>query len=122
MRRLLPRLAAQIACCFFLSGGLLSAGETRFPQKLTKFEPYAGNPVFAAGEPGNWDARIRERGWILKTDDRWWMWYTGYDGERSSTKLLGAGDLRRRRALEASSGQSARARLVGRGHDGRPPG
>jgi hypothetical protein len=88
-RKVLPRFTALITCWVLLTGGLLSAEESRFPQELTKFEPYPENPVFTAGEPDEWDARIRERGWILKTDGRWWMWYTGYDGKRNGIMSLG---------------------------------
>lgn len=38
----------------------------------------AVNPVFE-GRPGQWDARIRERGWIMKDGDLWKLWYTGYN-------------------------------------------
>ncbi|HVJ83071.1 MAG TPA: glycosylase, partial [Planctomycetia bacterium] len=36
-----------------------------------------------------WDAAIRERGWILKEGDRYLLWYTGYDGAKTSRKRLG---------------------------------
>lgn len=42
------------------------------------FKPADGNPVFTAAE-GNWDPKIRERGWILKDESGWKLWYTGYD-------------------------------------------
>jgi beta-1,2-mannobiose phosphorylase / 1,2-beta-oligomannan phosphorylase len=44
----------------------------------TLFEPADGNPVFVAAE-GKWDTKIRERGWILKDESGWKLWYTGYD-------------------------------------------
>jgi len=62
---------------------------TPFPNSLTSFKPYCDNPVFTASTGEQWDARLRERGWILKSRDQWWMWYTGYDGERTSIKQLG---------------------------------
>lgn len=42
------------------------------------FEPIAANPVFDA-EAGKWDTKIRERGWILKDESGWKLWYTGFD-------------------------------------------
>jgi hypothetical protein len=58
------------------------------PPELTQFEPIAGNPVFVAAED-QWDARIRERGWILRDGDQWRMWYTGYNGSSTGLKMLG---------------------------------
>jgi hypothetical protein len=36
-----------------------------------------------------WDRQIRERGFILREDDGWKLWYTGYDSSRSEVKSLG---------------------------------
>jgi len=54
-----------------------------------KFIPYKGNPVFTGGGDGTWDKMIRERGYILKEDDGYHMWYTGYEKEDHDTKYLG---------------------------------
>jgi beta-1,2-mannobiose phosphorylase / 1,2-beta-oligomannan phosphorylase len=62
--------------------------DVKFPPELVKFVPYRVNPVFAA-EPGKWDARIRERGWILREGGVWKLWYTGYDGTRDGLRMLG---------------------------------
>lgn len=62
---------------------------TEFPHELVEFVPGKRNPVFTAAGAGHWDARIRERGWILKEGDQWRMWYTGYDGTREGQKMLG---------------------------------
>jgi hypothetical protein len=62
--------------------------DAKFPPELVKFVPHRINPVFTA-EPGRWDARIRERGWILREGDTWKLWYTGYDGTPDGTRLLG---------------------------------
>jgi hypothetical protein len=66
-----------------------SAKLAAFPPELVHWSPRAGNPVFTASGPGNWDAKIRERGWILRDGDRYHLWYTGYNGERESIKQLG---------------------------------
>ncbi len=60
-----------------------------FPSELVDWVPAAKNPVFKAGGSGCWDLRIRERGWILRENDSYHLWYTGYDGTREGTKQLG---------------------------------
>lgn len=60
-----------------------------FPQELVDFKPAQNNPVFVAAQKENWDAQIRERGWILREKDLYRMWYTGYDGTREGLKKLG---------------------------------
>lgn len=77
-----------------LIGGLLfsvrgTAAEKEFPPELTEFVPAAVNPVFEGRGPGYWDARIRERGWILREGDAWHLWYTGYDGPQKTMMKLG---------------------------------
>lgn len=59
------------------------------PQELAVFQPVPENPLFTGTGRDTWDARIRERGYILREADGYHMWYTGYRGERSDTKLLG---------------------------------
>ena len=67
---------------FFMA---FSASGTVFAQELpsafAEFDAHAKNPVFS-GEPGEWDAMIRERGWILKDGDQYRMWYTGYNPDQ----------------------------------------
>lgn len=60
-----------------------------FPRELVAFEGSGDNPVFTAAGPGHWDAKIRERGWILREGGTWHLWYTGYDGSRTGTRQLG---------------------------------
>jgi hypothetical protein len=73
----------------------LAASEPRtgtdreFPPELVTWSPRQGNPIFTAGGPGHWDVKIRERGWILRDDNQWRLWFTGYDGSRESIKQLG---------------------------------
>lgn len=66
----------------------VQAAEPAFPPELTKFQHFEGNPIFT-GAPGEWDTKIRERGWILREGDQWRLWYTGYDGTRAGIKHLG---------------------------------
>jgi sucrose-6-phosphate hydrolase SacC (GH32 family) len=65
------------------------AADDKFPPELVRFHPSDKNPVFKAAGSGHWDARIRERGWILRDGDDWHLWYTGYDGSREGLKMLG---------------------------------
>lgn len=50
------------------------------PPAFSAFEADARNPVFTAAS-GKWDSLIRERGWILKDDHGYHLWYTGYNPE-----------------------------------------
>jgi sucrose-6-phosphate hydrolase SacC (GH32 family) len=79
-------------CLTALATVVLLAGaraDDLFPAELTHFEPIANNPVFIAAGEGQWDAKIRERGWILRDGNQWRMWYTGYDGTREGRKMAG---------------------------------
>jgi hypothetical protein len=58
-----------------------------FPKELTSFDP-EGEVVFQA-DPMGWDARIRERGWIMRDGGKYRLWYTGY-GDKDGTRLLGS--------------------------------
>ncbi len=65
------------------------ADDENFPPELVHFSPAKENPIFVAQGEGHWDVKIRERGFILKEDDCYKMWYTGYDGTREGQKMLG---------------------------------
>lgn len=75
--------------CILLPTVPAFAADKPFPPELVKFRPYQGNPVFQGAGDGAWDAKIRERGWVLRDGAKWRMWYTGYDGTREGTKYLG---------------------------------
>jgi beta-1,2-mannobiose phosphorylase / 1,2-beta-oligomannan phosphorylase len=71
----------------FLQCGTSSRNEEAplFPDELVKFTAYHKNPVFSGTDTSTWDRHIRERGYILKEDSIYYMWYTGYteeDGEK----------------------------------------
>ena len=51
-----------------------------FPAELVKFQPIKANPIFQGRGKGHWDEHIRERGWILRDEKIWHMWYTGFEG------------------------------------------
>ena len=66
-----------------------AADDEQFPPELVRFRAIKSNPVFRAAGKGKWDARIRERGWILRDGKRWHLWYTGFDGIGKSKMKLG---------------------------------
>lgn len=66
-----------------------SAGQQqdeKFPIELVKFVPMRAEPVFTAAK-GEWDAKIRERGWIMREAGLWKLWYTGYS--ENGSRMLG---------------------------------
>lgn len=78
--------------CTFLLWLLVApvcAQDEKFPPELVRFKPYQKEPIFQSGDTKAWDAKIRERGWILREGEQWKMWYTGYDGSKEGTRLLG---------------------------------
>ena len=60
-----------------------------FPPELVRFHTYEKNPIFRGAGGQAWDAKIRERGWIIRDGDAWRMWYTGYDGSEKPQMALG---------------------------------
>ncbi|MCK5471034.1 MAG: glycosylase, partial [Cyclobacteriaceae bacterium] len=60
-----------------------------FPSELIDFIPIEQNPVFTGTGTDTWDKMIRERGYILREDGIYKMWYTGYSGIDAATKYLG---------------------------------
>src|SRR5580765_3750173 len=67
----------------------VARGGDEFPAELTRFQPYGKNPVFAGAGGTAWDAKIRERGWIIRDGDGWRMWYTGYQDVEKPQMMLG---------------------------------
>ncbi len=58
-----------------------------FPSELVDFQSHEKDPIFVGAGPGSWDERIRERGYILKEDSVYKMWYTGYQNEAGNLFL-----------------------------------
>ncbi len=70
------------------SSGNKNAGNEGFPPEITRFVAYKNNPVMTGSGAATWDSLIRERGYILREDGIYHMWYTGYrDGENSEKHL-----------------------------------
>lgn len=62
--------------------------DIEFPAEIVKFTPYDKNPIFKGTGTTTWDEQIRERGWIMKEDNIYHLWYTGYR-DIDSIKYLG---------------------------------
>lgn len=95
-----PRFPSFAACVivWMLVADFSCASETRdakssnrraFPAELVRFSAYSKNPVFAGTGKDTWDSLIRERGYILRERDAYYLWYTGYNKQRSGTMHLG---------------------------------
>ncbi|MEO2033365.1 MAG: glycosylase [Planctomycetaceae bacterium] len=63
----------------FTGSGLLLADDRSVVS--IEWQGHSDNPLFS-GRAGEWDALIRERGWVMKDGDTWKLWYTGYNKER----------------------------------------
>ena len=61
------------------SGGTgTDSAATLFPPEIVDFIPYENNPVLTGSGTDTWDSLIRERGYILKEEGIYHMWYCGY--------------------------------------------
>lgn len=63
--------------------------DVKFPPELVSFTPYNANPVFSGTDTTTWDRLIRERGYILKEDGIFKMWYSGYNPDITNEIHLG---------------------------------
>ncbi len=61
----------------------------RFPAELTRFKPYGREPLFNGTGSATWDKMIRERGFILKEDGIYKLWYSGYNPDSTDEIHLG---------------------------------
>jgi predicted GH43/DUF377 family glycosyl hydrolase len=58
-----------------------------FDEEMVHFEESGKGPVFTGTKNNTWDRNIRERGYILKEDSLFHLWYTGYESDRSDMQL-----------------------------------
>ncbi|CAN5183245.1 hypothetical protein BH23BAC1_BH23BAC1_45360 [soil metagenome] len=88
----------QFACLLFLLNVIYGCGTPssitennleNHPEEILDFVPYESNPVFAGTGTDTWDQNIRERGYILREEDTYHMWYTGYKDGPGETMFLG---------------------------------
>ena len=63
--------------------------EVIFPSDIVNFTAYSKNPVFSGTGSPTWDEHIRERGYILREDSTYHLWYTGYRDTVGATLYLG---------------------------------
>lgn len=77
------------ACKQKQNRSLKSDNKAVFAREMVEFVPYKQNPVFTPTNDETWDKHIRERGFILKEDGIYKMWYTGYSGGDNDPKSLG---------------------------------
>jgi predicted GH43/DUF377 family glycosyl hydrolase len=61
--------------------------DIEFPDEMVKFKNYDKNPIFTGTGTSTWDKKIRERGFILKEDSLYHMWYTGFVNDNSEMHL-----------------------------------
>jgi predicted GH43/DUF377 family glycosyl hydrolase len=65
------------------------ADSSAYPLEILQFNEGEGNPVFTGTGGDTWDQKIRERGFILREDSVYHMWYTGYREEPDTELHLG---------------------------------
>jgi len=86
-----------IACAFILAGCSQksnrnesdSTDSSGYAVEVLEFNAAGENPVFSGTGEDTWDQKIRERGYILKEDSMYHMWYTGYREQPSAEMHLG---------------------------------
>jgi len=83
MRKII--LLLLVSCIFLQCKN--SQPEAEFPDELVHFVSYPNNPIFCGTDTNTWDRHIRERGWILKEDGVYHLWYTGYVNEEDEKHL-----------------------------------
>lgn len=66
-----------------------NADTTSYPLEILEFIADQKNPVFKGTGTDTWDERIRERGYILREDGVYHMWYTGYRDQPATEMHLG---------------------------------
>ncbi|ULQ54038.1 family 43 glycosylhydrolase [Flavihumibacter fluvii] len=88
-----------VAICLFIAGckdksksnepPVVTTDSLAFPAVLTQFKAYDKNPVFTGTGGDTWDQHIRERGYIIKEDSIYHMWYTGFRDKGDTVLHLG---------------------------------
>jgi hypothetical protein len=82
-------MIVQLWVSMLVTAVAIAGGAEIFPPALVEFVPYGRNPVFEGRGHGYWDEKIRERGWILREDNLYHLWYTGYAPSESGVMKLG---------------------------------
>lgn len=58
-----------------------------FSDDLRRWKRYPGNPVFDCGAAGSWESRAIWFPEVLKLENKYYLWYEGYDGKRSQVGM-----------------------------------
>jgi beta-1,2-mannobiose phosphorylase / 1,2-beta-oligomannan phosphorylase len=66
-----------------------AADSSSHPREILDFTPVENNPVFTGTGTNTWDQKIRERGYIIREDGLYHMWYTGFREEPDTEMHLG---------------------------------
>jgi hypothetical protein len=66
-----------------------AAEASGWPGELIHFGPASEKPLFAGGGAAAWDRDLRERGWIIRRNGGWQLWYTGSNTECDPVRRLG---------------------------------
>lgn len=82
-------LISALTLCLSCKSPEIPSPDPTYPRELTQFTPYKGNPVFTGTGDDTWDENIRERGYILKENDGYSLWYTGYSSGDEAEMYLG---------------------------------
>jgi beta-1,2-mannobiose phosphorylase / 1,2-beta-oligomannan phosphorylase len=88
-----------IFLCLLLSGcakkvatseDAIEAGDSSlYATEILDFSAYEGNPVFKGTGSTTWDEKIRERGFIIRENGTYHMWYTGFRDRPDAEMHLG---------------------------------
>jgi hypothetical protein len=85
-----PTFAGSLSLVLFILPHFPSrVAADEFPHDLVRWVRDPQVPVFQGTGSATWDRAIRERGWILIENETYHLFYTGYDGTRTSPRLLG---------------------------------
>jgi len=82
-------LRVRLLLCSLLVITVALRSDEPYPRDLIDFHLYPENPVFKGAGPGQWDEKIRERGWILHENGEYRLWFTGYVNKVGSIRQLG---------------------------------
>lgn len=66
-----------------------TGSKNEFPSEMVSFSPCKNNPVFSGTDSATWDRHIRERGYIIREEGLYKMWYSGYQEGDTAVKQLG---------------------------------
>ena len=94
------RVVGRFLALWFILTGILTQSCTdtskdqsaslSFPSEMVSFRTADLNPIFAGtGDSADWDQQIRERGYILREDEVYHLWYTGYQDKPDAELHLG---------------------------------